>query len=67
MRLHGKRLLLLLVAWLYPFVVPATEATDYGNASHWMYAPGGGAMPVDVFYLYPTSWTFGASLWFSLP
>jgi len=35
----------------------ATEATDYSIASHWLAVPTATNKAVDVFYLYPTSWT----------
>ncbi|MCX6992644.1 MAG: DUF3089 domain-containing protein [Kiritimatiellaeota bacterium] len=35
----------------------ATEATDYSIASHWLTVPATTNMAVDIFYLYPTSWT----------
>ena len=31
-------------------------ATDYSDAAHWMVIPGSTDKPVDVFYLYPTSY-----------
>jgi hypothetical protein len=35
---------------------PSAGATDYSDASHWMVVPSSADKPVDVFYLYPTSY-----------
>lgn len=37
---------------------PAPVATDYSQASHWLKVPASTdqQLPVDIFYLYPTSW-----------
>jgi metallophosphoesterase (TIGR03768 family) len=32
-------------------------ATDYSKTNHWLTAPATNMLPVDIFYLYPTSWT----------
>ncbi len=56
MRLQTLKWVLTAAMWLCPFAAFAAAATDYSNAGHWMYAPSGGKMPVDVFYLYPTAW-----------
>jgi hypothetical protein len=32
------------------------KATDYSNTNHWLTVPATN-LPVDIFYLYPTSWT----------
>src|SRR5450759_2226251 len=32
------------------------KATDYSKTEHWLTVPATN-MPVDIFYLYPTSWT----------
>src|ERR1017187_7675885 len=34
----------------------APKATDYSNTNHWLTVPATN-LPVDIFYLYPTSWT----------
>ena len=35
---------------------PTPKATDYSKTNHWLTVPATN-MPVDIFYLYPTSWT----------
>jgi hypothetical protein len=35
---------------------PAPTATDYSKREHWLALPDTNDKPVDVFYLYPTSW-----------
>lgn len=57
--------------WLIPLVVlvvaasmfagcgksaPSNPATDYSQSGHWLALPASTDMPVDVFYLYPTSY-----------
>jgi hypothetical protein len=32
------------------------NATDYSNTNHWLTVPATNMLPVDIFYLYPTSW-----------
>jgi metallophosphoesterase (TIGR03768 family) len=32
-------------------------ATDYSKTNHWLTVPATNMLPVDIFYLYPTSWT----------
>lgn len=40
-----------------PEATPATtQPTDYATPAHWLSLPTTGTMPVDVFYLYPTSY-----------
>ena len=36
---------------------PGPVATDYSDPAHWLSVPSTIDKPVDVFYLYPTSWT----------
>jgi pimeloyl-ACP methyl ester carboxylesterase len=33
------------------------KATDYSKTNHWLTVPATNMLPVDIFYLYPTSWT----------
>lgn len=33
------------------------KATDYSKTNHWLTVPTNNILPVDIFYLYPTSWT----------
>ena len=44
-----------------PAPVDNTVATDYSIASHWLSIPAT-VYPVDIFYLYPTSWSNSDSL-----
>ena len=36
---------------------PASGAPDYSNSARWLSCDTTGALPVDIFYLYPTSYT----------
>ena len=36
---------------------PTPKATDYSKTNHWLTVPTNNMLPVDIFYLYPTSWT----------
>ena len=44
-----------------PGPVENVVATDYSTASHWLSIPAT-VYPVDIFYLYPTSWSNSDSL-----
>ena len=41
----------------YPLYGDEIEPVDYGNPDNWLAAGGDGKMAVDVFFLYPTSWS----------
>jgi hypothetical protein len=33
-----------------------SNITDYSNPGHWLSLPANPSNPVDIFYVYPTSW-----------
>ncbi|MDR3564550.1 MAG: DUF3089 domain-containing protein [Negativicutes bacterium] len=59
--MNGKNILILVMVLCFSMTVVASasdiQATDYSKARHWLSLPASADKKVDVFYLYPSSWT----------